>query len=160
MIAFRPARREDVPEIIALLADDILGRTRETTDPAPYLAAFDAMRAEGGNHLIVGEQDGQIVATYQLTLISGLSLSAARRAQIEAVRVHASLRGQGAGKALMADAEARARAGGATLIQLTSNASRTAAHRFYERLGYAPSHLGFKKLLQGRSVTPPEAERI
>ena len=147
MIAFRPARREDVPAIITLLADDVLGQARESADPAPYLAAFDAMQAEGGNALIVGEQDGRVVATYQLTLISGLSLSAARRAQVEAVRVDASLRGQGAGAALMADAEARARAGGATLIQLTSNASRKDAHRFYERLGYAPRHLGFKKPL-------------
>ena len=147
MIAFRVARREDVPAIIALLADDVLGQTRESADPGRYLAAVDAMQTEGGNALIVGEQDGRVVATYQLTLISGLSLSATRRAQVEAVRVDASLRGQGAGAALMADAEARARAGGAVLIQLTSNASRTDAHRFYERLGYAPSHLGFKKPL-------------
>lgn len=147
MIAFRPARRADVPAIIALLTDDILGKCRESADLAPYLAAFDAMQAEGGNALIVGEQDGRIVATYQLTLISGLSLSAARRAQIEAVRVDANLRGQGAGAALMADAEARARVGGASLMQLTSNIRRTDAHRFYEKLGYAPSHLGFKKPL-------------
>ena len=93
------------------------------------------------------EAGDQVLATYQLTVISGLSLSAARRAQIEAVRVDASLRGQGAGAALMADAEARARAAGASLMQLTSNASRTDAHRFYERLGYAPSHIGFKKPL-------------
>ena len=112
-----------------------------------YLAAFDAMSAEPGNQLIVGEANGRIVATYPLTLISGLSLSAARRAQIEAVRIASDLRGQGAGRLLMADAESRARAGGARLVQLTSNASRGEAHRFYERLGYAPSHIGFKKSL-------------
>ena len=146
-LTFRPATREDVPAVLALLADDVLGQGRESPDPAPYHAAFDAMQAEGGNVLYVGEAGGRVVATYQLTLISGLSLSAARRAQIEAVRVDAGLRGQGAGAALMADAEARARAGGARLIQLTSNASRKDAHRFYERLGYAPSHIGFKKPL-------------
>ncbi len=146
-LIFRPATRADVPAVTALLADDVLGRGRESADPGPYLAAFEAMQSEGGNQLIVGEAGGRVVATYQLTVISGLSLSAARRAQIEAVRVDASLRGQGAGAALMADAEARARAAGATLMQLTSNASRTDAHRFYERLGYAPSHIGFKKPL-------------
>lgn len=146
-LTFRPATRADVPAVVALLADDVLGRGRESAELAPYLAAFDAMQAEGGNQLIVGEAGDQVLATYQLTVISGLSLSAARRAQIEAVRVDASLRGQGAGAALMADAEARARAAGATLMQLTSNASRTDAHRFYERLGYAPSHIGFKKPL-------------
>lgn len=146
-LTFRPVTRADVPAVVALLADDVLGRGRESAELAPDLAAFDAMQAEGGNQLIVGEAGDQVLATYQLTVISGLSLSAARRAQIEAVRVDASLRGQGAGAALMADAEARARAAGASLMQLTSNASRTDAHRFYERLGYAPSHIGFKKPL-------------
>ena len=146
-LTFRPVTRADVPAVVALLADDVLGRGRESAELAPYLAAFDAMQAEGGNQLIVGEAGDQVLATYQLTVISGLSQSAARRAQIEAVRVDASLRGQGAGAALMADAEARARAAGASLMQLTSNASRTDAHRFYERLGYAPSHIGFKKPL-------------
>ena len=146
-LTFRPARRADVPAVVALLADDVLGRGRESGQLDPYLAAFDAIEAEGGNQLIVGEAGDRVLATYQLTVISGLSLSAARRAQIEAVRVDASLRGQGAGAALMADAEARARAAGATLMQLTSNASRADAHRFYERLGYAPSHIGFKKPL-------------
>ena len=146
-LTFRPVTRADVPAVVALLADDVLGRGRESAELAPYLAAFDAMQTEGGNQLIVGEAGDQVLATYQLTVMSGLSLSAARRAQIEAVRVDASLRGQGAGAALMADAEARARAAGASLMQLTSNASRTDAHRFYERLGYAPSHIGFKKPL-------------
>lgn len=146
-LTFRPVTRADVPAVVALLADDVLGRGRESAELAPYLAAFDAMQAEGGNQLIVGEAGDQVLATYQLTVMSGLSLSAARRAQIDAVRVDASLRGQGAGAALMADAEARARAAGASLMQLTSNASRTDAHRFYERLGYAPSHIGFKKPL-------------
>lgn len=145
-LTFRPATRADVAAVVALLADDVLGATRESGDLDRYLAAFDAMAQEGGNALIVGE-GSRVLATYQLTVISGLSLSAARRAQIEAVRVDASLRGQGAGAALMADAEARARAAGATLMQLTSNTSRTDAHRFYEKLGYAPSHIGFKKPL-------------
>lgn len=146
-LTFRLATRADVTAVVALLADDVLGRGRESGQLDPYLAAFDAMQTEGGNQLIVGEAGDQVLATYQLTVMSGLSLSAARRAQIEAVRVDASLRGQGTGAALMADAEARARAAGATLMQLTSNASRTDAHRFYERLGYAPSHIGFKKPL-------------
>ena len=147
MIAFRRATRADVPAVIALLADDILGATREAAHPAPYLAAFDAMQAEGANHLIVGEQEGRIVACYQITFISGLSLTATRRAQIEGVRVARDLRGQGAGAVLIADAEARARAAGCGLMQFTTNAARTDAHRFYDRMGYAPSHIGYKKRL-------------
>lgn len=147
MIAFRPASRADVPAVIALLADDALGATREVADPAPYRAAFDAMQAEGANHLIVGEMDGRIIACYQITFISGLSLTASRRAQIEGVRVAADQRGQGLGTALIADAESRARAAGCALMQLTTNAARTDAHRFYDRLGYSPSHIGMKKRL-------------
>lgn len=144
---WREATRVDVPAVVALLADDVLGHGRESADLAPYLAAFDAMQDEGGNRLIVAEQDGRVVACYQLTLISGLSLTAARRAQVEGVRVTADLRSRGIGAALMADAEARARADGCQLIQLTTNATRTDAHRFYARLGFTPSHISFKKPL-------------
>lgn len=146
-IHFRPATAADVPEVVALLADDVLGAGREGTDMAPYLAAFAAMQAEGANQLIVGEMAGEIIATYQITFISGLSLKAARRALVESVRVAAALRSRGVGARLMADAETRARAAGCTLIQLTSNASRSDARRFYERLGFAASHTGFKKPL-------------
>ena len=147
MIRFRDATREDVPAVVALLADDALGAAREGTDMAPYLAAFDAMQAEGGNLLIVGEEAGRIVATCQLTFISGLSLRASRRAQVESVRVAADLRGRGIGAMMMAEAEARARAAGCALLQLTTNRARGDAHRFYERLGFTPSHIGFKKPL-------------
>ncbi|KAB2885335.1 MAG: GNAT family N-acetyltransferase [Albidovulum sp.] len=145
MIRFREARREDVQDVVALLADDALGAAREGSDLAPYLAAFDAMQAEAGNTLIVGEEAGRIVATYQLTVISGLSLRASRRAQVESVRVAADLRGRGIGAAMMADAETRARAAGCRLVQLTSNAGRERARKFYEGLGFTPSHIGFKR---------------
>lgn len=146
-LVFRPAVRADVSAVIALLADDMLGQGRESADPAPYLAAFDAMQAEGANHLIVGTIGADIVACYQITFISGLSLSAARRAQIEGVRVAASHRGRGIGEALIRDAEARARAADCTLIQFTTNRSRADAHRFYDRLGFTASHIGYKKSL-------------
>ena len=148
MIAWREARAADVPAVVALLADDSLGALREGRDLAVYAAAFDAMQTEAANHLIVGEDArGRIVATYQISFISGLSLNASRRALLEAVRVAADLRGQGAGAALIADAEMRARAAGCRLIQLTSNKSRLRAHAFYERLGFTASHIGYKREL-------------
>ena len=146
-VTFREARREDVPAIVALLREDPLGASRETAAPDAYLAAFDAMAAEPGNRVIVGEAEGRVVACYQLTLISGLSRQGMRRAQVEAVRVSGALRGQGVGEALMADAEARASAAGCGLVQLTSDRTRDRAHRFYERMGYVASHLGFKRWL-------------
>lgn len=144
---FRPATRDDVPAVVGLLADDMLGRGREASELAPYLAAFDAMAGEGANHLIVAEQDGRIVACYQITFISGLSLTAARRAQIEGVRVARQWRGQGLGEALIGDAETRARAAGCALMQFTTNKARGDAHRFYDRMGFTPSHIGYKKPL-------------
>ncbi|RDW14132.1 GNAT family N-acetyltransferase [Paracoccus thiocyanatus] len=146
-VAFREARRDEVPAILALLRDDMLGRAREADDLAPYLAAWDAMQGEAANRLIVGVSGDQVVACYQITFISGLSLRAARRAQIEGVRVHPGQRGQGLGKALIRDAETRARAAGCTLLQFTTNRSRADAHRFYDRLGFTPSHIGYKKTL-------------
>jgi len=143
-VQFREARREEVPQIVALLADDMLGAGRETEDMALYYAAFDAMRGEADNLLIVGVEDGRVVATYQLTFISGLSLRAARRAQLESVRVSAEMRGRGLGAAMMRDAEERARAAGCALLQLTTNAGRDRARAFYDRLGYAGSHIGYK----------------
>lgn len=143
----RPARRTDVADIVRLLADDALGAAREAFDLTPCLAAFDALQAEAGNTLIVGQIDGVVVATYQLTLITGLSLRAARRAQIESVRVAAPLRGQGLGRQLFADAEARARAAGCTLMQLTTHRTRDRAQAFYRQIGFTASHIGFKREL-------------
>lgn len=146
MIRFREARREDVPAVVAMLADDVLGAARESSDMAPYLAAFEAMAVEGGNLLFVGEdEDGRIVATYQLILISGLAQQGMRKAELESVRVASALRGQGIGAALVADAEARARAAGCGQMQLASSASRIQARAFYERLGFTASHIGFKR---------------
>lgn len=145
-LQFRVARKSDLAAIVALLAE---GSVRPTD--APSLAAaedqFDRLTTSGVNHLIVGETNQVVVACYQMTLIHGLSLSAASRAHIEGVRVAAALRGRGFGAALMADVEARATASGAVLIQFMSHNSRAGAHRFYRRLGYEPSHTGFKKSL-------------
>ncbi|MBW6506607.1 MAG: GNAT family N-acetyltransferase [Rhodobacteraceae bacterium] len=147
MITWRAATALDVPAVVVMLADDMLGAAREGAELAPYLAAFAEMQRQGQNTLVVGESGGRVVATYQITILHGLSMQAARRAQIEAVRVAADLRGQGIGAALMADAEARARAAGCRLMQLTSNKARTRAHAFYDRLGFTPSHIGYKREL-------------
>lgn len=146
-VAFREAAREDLAAIIALLTDDPLGATRESRVLERYVAAFEAILAEAGNAVIIGEAEGRIVATYQLSFISGLSHHATRRAQVESVRVAADLRGRGIGHAMMADAEARSRAAGCALLQLTSHASRNRARNFYDALGYVASHVGYKRRL-------------
>lgn len=147
MIRFRDAIRADVPAIVALLTDDTLGKGREGADPQAYLKAFDDIAANPMHQLIVGEDGGRVVACCQLTLLAGLSRGGGRRALVEAVRVAADLRSQGIGARMMAECEARARAAGAAMIQLTTDRSRADAHKFYERLGYQASHLGMKKPL-------------
>ena len=144
----RPAGRKDVPAIVALLRDDHLGATREgtPTDPA-YLEAFDAIVQDPHQFLVVGVRDGSVVGTLQLTIVPGLSRMGSRRAFIEAVRVRSDLRGGGYGKALIEWAVDKARAEGCVMVQLTSDQSRVDAHRFYARLGFVQSHVGFKLAL-------------
>ena len=144
-VLFRRAGIDDLPAIVALLAEDPLGASRETPDdPAPYLAAFERLAADPNQRLLVAERAGEVVGTLQLTLIPGLSRRGATRTVIEAVRVRSSERGSGLGTLLIEHAIEESRSLGADLAQLTSDATRVDAHRFYERLGFTGSHVGFK----------------
>jgi GNAT superfamily N-acetyltransferase len=144
-LLFRQARRQDVPAIVAMLADDPLGAEREG-DPGDerYLAAFDRIDADPYDELIVAERDGKVIGTMQLSYLAGLSRLGAERCQIEAVRVAAAARGQGLGRGMIQWAVDRARARGCAMVQLTSDKSRTDAHRFYASLGFTASHEGYK----------------
>ncbi|MER6627861.1 GNAT family N-acetyltransferase [Streptomyces sp. NPDC000987] len=144
-LAIRPATADDVPAIVAMLADDPLGARRESPDDlSPYLAALDRLTSDPHQHLVVAEREGRVVGTLQLTIVPGLSRRGATRSIIEAVRVHADERGSGLGTLLIEWAIDRSRRLDCQLVQLTSDRTRTDAHRFYERLGFEPSHLGFK----------------
>jgi GNAT superfamily N-acetyltransferase len=140
----RPATQDDVPAIVAMLADDPLGARREQPGDPAYLAAFTALAADPRQLLVVAEQDGAPAGTLQLTFIPCLSRRGATRAQIEAVRVRADRRGSGLGQELVRWAIDTARERGCVLVQLTTDNSRTDAHRFYERLGFQASHVGMK----------------
>jgi GNAT superfamily N-acetyltransferase len=143
---FRDARRDEVPRIVALLADDELGAVRETrsgVDDA-YLGAFDDIAADPRSRLIVADVDGQVAGTFQLTVLPGLSRHGMRRAQIEGVRVAAPWRGQGLGRAMLGWAIEAARQDGCGLVQLTSDKRRAGAIGFYESLGFEASHEGLK----------------
>lgn len=148
-VTFRIAARDDLPAIVSMLADDVLGQRRETGQVDDvYIRAFDAITAQPGNDVYVGEADGDVVATAQLTLIPNLSINGTLRAQIEGVRVASSQRGQGTGEALIRFLIARAREADAGMVQLTTNKSRADALRFYERLGFEASHEGMKLYLE------------
>ncbi|WP_226626014.1 GNAT family N-acetyltransferase [Alloyangia pacifica] len=149
-ISLRRATEADVRIIVEMLADDPLGAMREDlSEPlaTSYLDAFRAIEADPNQVLAVAERDGEIIGTLQLTFIAGLSRKGALRGQIEAVRVAAPARGIGLGSQMIDWAVEECRARGCATVQLTSDASRTDAHRFYERLGFKASHLGFKRTL-------------
>jgi GNAT superfamily N-acetyltransferase len=127
----RRARREDVPAIVAMLADDPLGAQRERQGDPAYLAAFDDLDADPRQLLMVGDLGVEVVGTMQLTFLPGLSRRGATRAQIEAVRVRADQRGSGLGGTLIRWAVDTARERGCALVQL----------------GFQASHVGMKLAL-------------
>lgn len=143
----RRATENDLSAVVRLLADDPLGATREQhLEPLPfaYHAAFAAIEAQAGNELLVAVTEHEVVGCLQLTVIPGLSRLGASRAQIEGIRVAAAHRGAGIGAALVQDAIARAKRAGCSLVQLTTDATRVEAKRFYERLGFEATHVGMK----------------
>jgi GNAT superfamily N-acetyltransferase len=144
-ITFRPATESDLAAIVAMLADDHLGAQRESlNDLAPYEQALAVITSDPRLLQVICERDGAIVGTMQLTLVPGLSRQGMTRLQIEGVRVHADHRSSGIGGEMIHWAVAYGRDHGCGLVELTTDKSRADAHRFYERLGFVQSHLGYK----------------
>lgn len=143
----REATENDLEAIVALFADDPLGGHGDTTDPAAlpdYHAAFQRIAASPNETLYVAELDAEVVGTFQTMVTTTLTARGSSNMIIEAVQTRADMRGRGIGAAMIEFAVEKARADGMRLVQLTSNAARKDAHRFYERLGFKASHIGFK----------------
>ena len=144
-VLIRRATAADVAAIVAMIADDQLGATRESLDDlTPYLAAFEQSDADPNQLLMVADRNDEVIGTLQLTIIPGLSRRGSTRGLIEAVRVAAPARGSGLGSTLIRWAVEESRTRGCALVQLTSDKTRTDAHRFYTTLGFTNSHEGFK----------------
>lgn len=146
---FRTATRQDLPAILALLADE-----EKVVDPASvvvdaaYERAFETIDSDSRNEMLVlADESGTVLGCLQATYIPGLGEHGDERALVEAVRVRADRRGEGLGRELVTQAVERARGRGCALVQLTSDKRRSAAHRFYTSLGFARSHDGFKLAL-------------
>lgn len=97
--------------------------------------------------MIVADDGGEVVGCMQITYIPGLGRHGAERSLVEAVRVRSDRRGDGLGGRFMSWAIEQARQRGCALVQLTSDKSRTNAHRFYAGLGFVTSHEGMKLAL-------------
>jgi len=149
-VAFRRAVSDDLPAIVALLADDPIGSGRESVgaqlDPC-YAVAFAAIAQDPNQLLAVAENGGKVIGVLQLSFIPGLTRRGMWRGQVEGVRVAGSERGAGTGRAMLLWAIAECRKRGCGLVQLTSDKRRTAAHAFYEALDFRPTHEGYKLAL-------------
>jgi ribosomal protein S18 acetylase RimI-like enzyme len=152
-ITIRRARAEDVARIVELM---MLGAPTQTLTPEEiaaearhpaYAEAFAEIAASRDSALCVAERAGQVIGTFQITLIPGLIARGRKRAKIESVHVSPESRGLGIGALMIRHALAFAEEKGAGLVELTSNKSRVDAHRFYRKLGFDQSHEGFKKPL-------------
>jgi ribosomal protein S18 acetylase RimI-like enzyme len=150
-ISMRPAQIDDVPAIIQLLADDDLGRERESvarSSEEAYLAAFAAMQREGCNLPVVAvDAEGEIVGYVQLTFIPGLSHGGATRLQIEDVRVGHRHRRRGIGRRMIDWALTEARRRNCRIVQLFVHHSRQDAAGFYAALGFGAQHRGLRLIL-------------
>ncbi len=146
-VQIRRAEETDLPAIVAMLADDPLGSSREDpTEPLAkaYRDAFAAVDADPNQFLAVMTEGGSVIGTLQISFLAGLSLQGALRGQIEAVRVAADRRGERLGQRLIEWAVEQCRERSCRIVQLTTNKSRQDAHRFYDRLGFKASHIGYK----------------
>jgi GNAT superfamily N-acetyltransferase len=150
-LLFRLATKNDLPQIVRMLSDDILGKTREKFEPVlsdNYVTAFKKIVADTNQELTVVEMDGELVATFQLSFIQYLTHHGGLRAQVEAVRTSANYRGQGIGKKAFEYIINRAKEKGCVLVQLTTDKKRPEAIKFYEAIGFVSTHEGMKLSLK------------
>ena len=147
-LRIRPATPDDLEAILTLTAEDSMHYYDEPAGITDnQRAAIEEITADPQQDLLVGELDGAVVCTAQVTWMRMLAADGGLYCQVEAVRTSAARRGQGIGAALMAYIEDEARRRGAARMQLTTNRDRVRAHAFYERLGFVGSHIGMKKYL-------------
>jgi GNAT superfamily N-acetyltransferase len=147
-LLIRDAVPGDLPAIVAMLADDMLGRAREAGPvDAAYVEALAAINAEPNSRQLVAVLAGEVVGCFQLSFLPGLGQHGSWRAQVKSVRMRADLRGRGLGAEMMGWAIERSRERGCALVQLTTDKRREDAHRFYRRLGFAATHEGMKLML-------------
>lgn len=157
-IEIRSATVADTEALVELLAGGAL--TVPETRPGPgvdlrsYRAAVTEIASSPSSDILVAVDHGRVVGMCQLITFRHLQAHGGRCAELESVHVSAQHRSAGIGSLLLEAALQRATAAGCYRVQLTSNAERTDAQRFYQRHGFVPSHVGYKRLLGEQRPTP------
>lgn len=140
----RQAVPGDIDGLLALyiqLSPENAGPVRDRA--ALELAMADILAAPFMYLLVAAGGDG-LVGTLTLVIVPNLTHGGRPWAQIENMVVEESLRGTGVGRQMLEDAVRMAWGAGCYKVQLQSANARVDAHRFYERLGFVPSSVGFR----------------
>ena len=149
-IVIEKARPDDLPAVVALHEADAIaghGDMWRLETQAAYREALAVIGAHPDHDLFVARRGDEVIGSFIMSFLPGITAQGAWHAQLRSVQVRADCRSAGIGALMVAQAEQLAKARRAGWIELTSNKLRKDAHRFYERLGYARSHEGFKKKL-------------
>jgi ribosomal protein S18 acetylase RimI-like enzyme len=122
------------PELVAAFAR-LLPQLSSSAVPPDAAVLAEIVGSPATTLFVARAGDGTIVGSLTLALFR---IPTGLRAWIEDVVVDTATRGQGVGEALSRAALEHARRAGARTVELTSRASREAANRLYQRIGFTP----------------------
>lgn len=147
MVNIRTATEADIPRILELYRQLALNPSDASpdADAGSIRRAFAETAALPGFHLLVAEEDGQVLGTLVLAILPGLSHGISPFGVVEYMVVDEQHRSRGIGQVLMEYATQKAEAAGCYKVMLGSNKQRKDAHRFYHRMGYEATHEGFTR---------------
>jgi ribosomal protein S18 acetylase RimI-like enzyme len=138
MLVVEPAASTDYPRIAELTVDAYVGDGLAPERYVPTLADV-ASRSLVSDLLVARDDDGRIVGSVALVLSGefGEILASDEEAGFRMLSVDRAARGRGVGELLVQACLERARAAGKKRMVLSTDVRMTAAHRLYERLGFA-----------------------
>ena len=138
----RHATFEDVDDVYALMCE----LKQAEFDRDAFYTGFAANLQDKNLHYQLALLEGHVVGMISLHLQFHLH-HANWIGEIQELVVLPKARGAKVGSLLLAWAEETAREAGAEMTELSTSTKRLDAHRFYQREGYAPSHVRFTKAL-------------
>lgn len=143
MVTIRRATPEDAQDVADLLGE--LGYTQPVEFFRERLETFGQQPDE---LVLVAEQQGKVIGVLAFKAFLYFH-EPGKQGRIIALVVTEKLRSQGAGRALVVEAEKFALECGCKRMEVTTGVQREKAHRFYESMGYQETSKRYLKLLIG-----------